>query len=115
MASAQALLSLPLAAPVPCFIISATRRLVNYNREFDDFIKSRVPALDKSHLASANLTLDAAIPKLVEVLSAKAGSVVMCGYSIKLGDDVIRGQARMGLASSSAGPLLVGYILAAES
>jgi predicted DNA-binding ribbon-helix-helix protein len=100
-----------LAAPLPCFVISATRALVSFNSEFSAYVTGRAQAASAEDVSKARLTLDIPVDRLVEVLAGQPGRVVLCGFNIRSSAAIASGRARVTLAQPSRRDLVVGYIL----
>jgi predicted DNA-binding ribbon-helix-helix protein len=107
----QNIVGAALASPVPCFVLNAARKLVSHNREFYNLVASAAQQVAQGEVSSAHLTLDAPVPKLIDLLAQKPGSALSCGYSIRTNSQVLRGRARVALAMAQDQPVLVGYIL----
>ncbi|MHB2169187.1 ribbon-helix-helix domain-containing protein [Alsobacter sp. R-9] len=100
-----------LAAPLPCFVISANRALVTYNAEFSAYVTGRAQAASDEDVSKARLTLDVPVDRLIDVLRDPPGRVVMCGFSIRTSAAIASGRARVTLAQPSRTDLVVGYIV----
>lgn len=100
-----------LAAPLPCFVISATRALVSFNTEFSAYVTGRAQAASAEDVSKARLTLDVPVDRLIEVLAGQPGRVVICGFTIRTSAAIASGRARVTLAQPSRRDLVVGYIL----
>lgn len=100
-----------LAAPLPCFVISASRALVNFNGEFSGYVVGRAQAASEDDVSKARLSLDVPVDKLIELLSAQPGRAVLCGFTIRTSLAIATGRAKVTLAQPSRRDLLVGYIL----
>lgn len=110
----QNMINAALASPSPCFVLNAARQLINHNREFYDFVASLAGASAPGSVSSAQLTLDVAVPKLIDVLGSKPGTALTCGYAIKIDARLVRGKAKLILAADSNATMLIGYILDAQ-
>ena len=102
---------MPLAAPNPCFIISANRMLVNSNQSFAAYVRARGSGLDADTVASAKLSLDVPLSKLADLLAEKPGRSLNCAFSLKVGHLAFPGVAKVMLMRATSKDLLVGYIL----
>ncbi|HTJ03093.1 MAG TPA: ribbon-helix-helix domain-containing protein [Methylovirgula sp.] len=112
---AQNMINAALASPSPCFVLNAARQLINHNREFYDFVASLAAGgSSPGSVSSAQLTLDVAVPKLIDVLSSKPGTALTCGYAIKIDARLVRGKAKLILAADRGATMLIGYILDAN-
>jgi predicted DNA-binding ribbon-helix-helix protein len=100
-----------LAAPSPCFVLSSARKLINHNREFYDFVSAAGALVSPGGVSSALLTLDAEVPKLIDLLGSKPGNTLTCGYTLRIDARLLRGKARVALVAQNDAKLLVGYIL----
>ena len=100
-----------LAAPLPCFVISATRALVSFNTEFSAYVTGRAQAASAEDVSKARLTLDIPVDRLIEVLAGQPGRVVLCGFNIRTSAAIASGRARVTLVQPSRRDLVVGYIL----
>lgn len=100
-----------LAAPVPCFVISATRALVNYNAEFSSYVVGRAQAASEDDVSKARLSLDVPIDRLIDVLTAPPGRAVICGFTIRTSLAIATGRAKVTLAQPSRREMVVGFIL----
>jgi predicted DNA-binding ribbon-helix-helix protein len=107
----QNMIRVALTAPAPCFVLSSARQLINHNREFHEFVISAGARMAPGGASSALLTLDVAVPKLIDLLSSKPEGTLICGYSIKMDARLLRGRARVALAMEGDTAALVGYIL----
>lgn len=100
-----------LASPSPCFVLSSGRKLINHNREFYDFVSAAGAFVSPAGVSSALLTLDAEVPKLIDLLASKPGNALTCGYTLRLDARLLRGKARVVLVVQNEAKMLVGYIL----
>jgi predicted DNA-binding ribbon-helix-helix protein len=100
-----------LAAPLPCFVISANRALVNFNGEFSSYVVGRAQAASEDDVSKARLSLDVPVDKLIELLSAQPGRAVLCGFTIRTSLAIATGRAKVTLAQPSRRDLVVGYVL----
>ena len=100
-----------LAAPLPCFVISASRALVTFNGEFSGYVVGRAQAASEDDVSKARLSLDVPVDKLIELLAAQPGRAVLCGFTIRTSLAIATGRAKVTLAQPSRRDLLVGYIL----
>ncbi len=100
-----------LASPSPCFVLSSARKLINHNREFYDFVSAADALVSPAGVSSALLTLDAEVPKLIDLLASKPGNALTCGYTLRIDARLLRGKARVTLVTQNDAKLLVGYIL----
>ncbi len=62
-------------------------------------------------VSSALLTLDAEVPRLIDLLASKPGNALTCGYALRIDARLLRGKARVVLVAQNDAKLLVGYIL----
>ncbi len=99
-----------LAAPSPCFVLSSGRKLINHNREFYDFVSAAGRARFAQGRFIGLLTLDAEVPKLIDLLASKPGNALTCGYTLRIDARLLRGKARVALIAQNDAKLLVGYI-----
>ena len=108
------LIGAALAAPSPCFVLSPARTLINHNQEFQDFVAAVSAQISPSGATQALLTLDAEVPKLIDLLQSKPGNVLTCGYSLRVDSRLLRGRARVALIAQNDIKVLVGYILESD-
>ena len=108
---AREILHAALAAPLPCFVISASRALVNFNGEFSAYVVGRAQAASEDDVSKARLSLDVPVDKLIELLAAQPGRAVLCGFTIRTSMAIATGRAKVTLAQPSRRDLVVGYIL----
>ncbi len=100
-----------LAAPSPCFVISATRALVSFNGEFSAYVTGRAQAASAEDVSKARLTLEHPVDRLIELLASQPGRVIICGFTIRTSAAIASGRARVTLVQPSRRDLVVGYIL----
>ncbi len=105
------LLHAVLAAPVPCFVVSASRELVRSNAEFQAFVAARTGAARLGEGASISLSLEAPVARLIDVLSAAPDRAVACGFTLRAADAVVTGRARTSLVHPARRDLVVGYVI----
>lgn len=100
-----------LAAPVPCFVISAGRDLVRSNAEFQVYLTGRTRAAGVEGPASVTMALDAPVARVVALLASEEGRALACGFTIRCGTISLAGRARVTLLPPGR-DLIVGYVLA---
>lgn len=100
------------ACPTPCFILSADKRILSYNRAFVEFLQTRFTQSDKTNLMSSmTLTLDTSIISLVEKLQSDAHPNVRCNFSIGIADKSIKGTLVIVDAPVSSTTAVLAYIV----
>jgi predicted DNA-binding ribbon-helix-helix protein len=100
-----------MAAPVPSFVISASRELVSSNAEFTAFVTAHARPGRPAEPTKVHMSLDVSVQKLIDLLVAEHGRPVACGFSIKTSDAQVSGRARLALVQPQMRDLLVGYVL----
>jgi predicted DNA-binding ribbon-helix-helix protein len=108
--STDRLMGSVLAAPVPCFVISAGRELVRSNAEFQAYLGKRARESGGAPAAGVTMALDAPVARIVALLSAQEGRALACGFIIRSGAATMNGRARVTLLPPGR-DLLVGYVL----
>ncbi|MFK8068793.1 MAG: ribbon-helix-helix domain-containing protein [Gammaproteobacteria bacterium] len=100
------------ACPTPCFILSADKRILSYNRAFVEFLQNRFTQSDKNNLMnSMTLSLDTSISTLVEKLQSDAFPNIKCPFSIIIANKSIKGTLMMVDAPVSSTTAVIAYIL----
>jgi len=98
------------ASPSPAFILSADKRIVQYNQAFINFIRARLVGAESSDLMrTARLSLDTQIEQIVELLQANPKAPVVTGFAFGASERRIRGQLRLVLAPTPA-TMVIAYI-----
>lgn len=99
-----------LAAPVPCFVISAGRDLVRSNAEFQAYLAERAGLAQAGEPGSVTMALDAPVSRIVALLAAGDGRALACGFTLRSGATTMSGRARVALLPPGR-DLVVGYVL----
>ena len=105
------LLPAVMAAPVPCFVISASRELVASNAEFTGYVTAQAKPDAAAQSTKVHMSLDMPVQKLLEKLSEAPGRTVACGFSIRTPAALLLGRARLSLLHAERRDMLVGYVL----
>jgi len=100
-----------LAAPVPCFVISASRELVASNPDFTTYVTAHARPGETSEATKVQMSMDVPVQKLLETLASEQGKAMTCGFSIKTSGIVLSGRARVSLVHPDRRDLIVGYVL----
>jgi len=99
------------ASPTPAFVLSADKKIVQYNQPFLNFIRARLVGTD-SHdlLRTARLSLDTQLEQVIELLRKSPRAPVVTGFAIGASERRVRGQIKLVLAPISAATMVIAYI-----
>lgn len=98
------------ASPAPAFILSADKRIVQYNQPFINFIRARLIGAESADLLkTARLSLDTQIEQIIDLLQKNPKAPVVTGFAFGVSERRIRGQLRLAMAPTTA-TMVIAYI-----
>lgn len=99
------------ASPTPAFVLSADKKIVQYNQPFLNFIRSRLVGAESSDvLRTARLSLDTQLEQVIALLRENRNAPVVTGFAFGASEGRVRGQLRLVLAPTPANTLVIAYI-----
>jgi predicted DNA-binding ribbon-helix-helix protein len=112
LASPEALNALLLACPSPAFTLSSTRKIVSFNRPFEQLVWRQLPVSPGAEARrELKLTLDLNIVDLFARLNANKGVPITTGYVLAAGERRYRGQVNAIKAPVSGAELLLAFVI----
>lgn len=99
------------ASPAPAFVLSADKRIVQYNQPFLGFVRSRLVTAESTDvLRSARLSLDTQLEQIIELLRGNPRAPVVTGFAFGVSERRVRGQLRMVLAPTASATMVIAYV-----
>jgi predicted DNA-binding ribbon-helix-helix protein len=100
------------ASPTPAFVLSADKKIVQYNQPFLNFIRARLVGAESTDLLrTARLSLDTQLEQVIELLRKNPRAPVVTGFAFGASDKRVRGQLKLVLAPTvAAGTMVIAYI-----
>lgn len=111
LTAADSVFSIIHASPSPAFVLSADKRIVQYNQAFLNFLQARLLAAQSPDLMrSVRLTLDMQIEQVIELLAADPKTPVTTGFALGVAERRVRGQLKLVNAPVSAATMVIAFM-----
>lgn len=99
------------ASPSPAFVLTADKRIVQYNQAFLNFLQARLLATETADLMrTVRLALDVQIEQVIDKLARDPRSPVSTGFALGVAERRVRGQLKLALAPTSASAMVIAFV-----